>query len=172
MASKRIQMIKINVIAVLILVGGLVILIGGLTQAEPESIIFPEKPVAQLGKGIVREIAYSPDGKQLAVAESSGIWLYDADNLNEVCLLQGHATDVLSIAFSPDGKTLASVGIFDGIIRLWDVEAQKQVGLLKGHEDWVWSLAFRFGGWIVGRRRYHPPLGCSDPKASWTVAGT
>jgi len=65
MMLKRIQLIKINVMVQLLLVGGLVILMGGVTQAEP---LFPEKPTAYLRVGNIHEIAYSPDGKLLAVA--------------------------------------------------------------------------------------------------------
>ena len=43
---------------------------------------FPEKPTARLGVGIVEKIAYSPDGKLLALAHNV-IWLYDANNLLE-----------------------------------------------------------------------------------------
>ncbi len=37
----------------------------------------PEGAVVRLGKGVVREIQYSPDGARLAVASTIGIWLYD-----------------------------------------------------------------------------------------------
>ena len=90
-------------------------------SADPAA--FPEKPSAHLGKGTVQQIAYSPDGKLLAVAGSAGIWLYDANNLNEVGLLQGHISWVYSVAFSPDGKWLAS-GSYDGTILLWEVNLQ------------------------------------------------
>ena len=35
----------------------------------------PEGAKARLGKGEIDEIAYSPDGTQLAVRSSIGIWL-------------------------------------------------------------------------------------------------
>ena len=37
----------------------------------------PEGAVARLGKGEVREVAFSPDGLTLTVASGAGIWLYD-----------------------------------------------------------------------------------------------
>jgi RNA polymerase sigma factor (sigma-70 family) len=105
-----------------------------------EGAKFPEKPSARLGKGTISQVTYSPDGKVLAVAGSRGIWLYDADNLNEVGLLEGHTSIVACVAFSPDGKILASGG-WDSTICLWDVAGQKQVGLLQGHTE-VFSVAF------------------------------
>ena len=50
----------------------------------------PEGATARLGKGWIREIAYSPDGTRLAVAGSIGIWLYDAQTDEALDLLTGH----------------------------------------------------------------------------------
>ena len=51
-----------------------------LTCAEAYTqLSLPEGARARLGKGEINELAYSPDGKYLAVASSIGIWLYDAD---------------------------------------------------------------------------------------------
>ncbi len=63
-----------------ILISGTLCFWANLTLGQP----FSEKPTARLGKGTVEQIAYSPDGKLLAVAGGLGVWLYDADNLNEV----------------------------------------------------------------------------------------
>ncbi|MFC1719109.1 sigma-70 family RNA polymerase sigma factor [Candidatus Poribacteria bacterium] len=112
---------------------------------DGSGIILPDQqnaiPLAPRGKGTVEQIAYSPDGKLLALAGSLGVWLYDASNLNEVGLLEGHTGKVLFVAFSPDGKTLAS-GSWDDTVRLWDVQTQKQVAILRGHTGVVYSVAF------------------------------
>ena len=47
----------------------------------------PEGAKARLGKGRIGEIQYSPDGTQLAVASSVGIWLYDTGGLSRDCLV-------------------------------------------------------------------------------------
>ena len=47
----------------------------------------PEGVKARLGKGEVEDVAYSPDGKYLAVASSIGIWLYDAETYQALSLL-------------------------------------------------------------------------------------
>ena len=64
----------------------------------------PEGAVARLGKGIVREIAYSPDGTHLAVASSIGIWMYDGQTLE----VNSFTTEYSRLWFSPDWRTRVS----------------------------------------------------------------
>ncbi len=75
----------------------------------------------RIGKGIVSDIAYSSDGTRLAVASSTGIWLYDTTAYQEIALLTGHTERVTNLAFSPDGGMLAS-GSRDRTIRLWNAQ--------------------------------------------------
>ncbi len=101
----------------------------------------PKGAQARLGKGIIREIQYSPDGTRLAVASSIGIWLYDTATHQEIALLTRHMHSVRSVAFSPDGNTIAS-GSDDNAIRLWNVHGRKHQQTLKGHTAPVVSVAF------------------------------
>ena len=129
----KIQMIKMFI---LILVSGLLVLMSRVTQAEQQSIIIPEKPSARLGKGTIEQIAYTPDGKLIAVAGSVGVWLYDAVNLTEVGLLES-PTWLSSLAMSPDGNTIAARSNSNEFY-LWDLETKQQIGQLEE----VWSFAF------------------------------
>ena len=89
----------------------------------------PDGAKARLGKGRIFDVAYSPDGKRLAVASSIGVWLYDAETGVELNLLTGHAyyawvenyaqPYVRNVSFSPDGQTLLSRYI-DGSAIVWD----------------------------------------------------
>ena len=70
--------------------------------------------------GLVKSIAFSPDGRTLASGSSdSTVRLWDGVTGRHKRTLTGHTGSVNSIAFSPDGKTLAS-GSGDGTVRLWD----------------------------------------------------
>ena len=67
-------------------------------------------------RGGVAEIAFSPDGRLLAVAATTGVYLYAAADLREVRFLPTDSP-VRSVAFSPDGRLLASASD-DRTIRL------------------------------------------------------
>lgn len=99
-----------------------------------------ENAIKRIGNGIFNHIAYSPDGKQLAVAASIGIWLYNTDTYKPLSLLTGHTDRVQSVEYSADGKILAS-GSSDGTIRLWDPHTTKNIAVLMGHQHGVTDIA-------------------------------
>lgn len=108
----------------------------------------PEDALARLGKGWVTDMAFSPDGSQLAVACSIGIWLYNVHTGTEEAFLKGGMELVNSVAYSPDGKILAS-GSNDWTIRIWDVENRKHIKTLEGHTGPVNSVTFLQDGKTV-----------------------
>ena len=87
----------------------------------------PEGTIVHLDGESINDIEYSPDGKILAAASGSGIWLYDTLTHQEVTRLVGHDKEVYSISFSPDGKKLASADS-KKYVYLWDVVTGKRLG--------------------------------------------
>ena len=79
----------------------------------------PRGATLRMGKGRIggsdRAVAFSPDGKLLAVASGTGVWLYTVENLEAVALLPSGRVN--SISFSSDGATLASGGNLGGKCR-------------------------------------------------------
>ena len=109
----------------------------------------PENAIVRFGKGVMggsdRAVAFSPDGKRLAVATGAGIWMYDGQTYRELTLLTGHTDVVRTVAFSPDGKKLASGGS-DHTVKLWDLTTGNVITFgahrRVGHEASVESIAF------------------------------
>jgi len=125
----------------------LIIAIITLCSFSSQLLALPEGAVARLGKGSIRDVAFSPDGKMLAVASSIGIWLYDANTYAEIGLLESDGS-LTSLAFSPDGSLIAN-GSRDKTIKLWDVKSRKEIGTLKGHNWFVTSVTFSPDGSIL-----------------------
>ena len=99
----------------------------------------PEGAIARLGKGEMRDIAYSPDGRLLAMAVLADILLYDTGNGQEVARLAGHTGAITRLSFSPDGLTLASGGSgrYDDRMYLWDVATRTLRHTLRAEPPYV-----------------------------------
>ena len=95
-------------------------------------------------------LAWSPDGRCLAVAAVSGpITLYNGADGEIQRRLPGHALDTMAISWRKDSRVLASVGQ-DGKVRLWDVDAGTQSAEMAGGASWVERVAFSpAGDWLV-----------------------
>jgi len=129
----------------------------------------PAKPTARLGKGTVGGIAYSPDGNLLAVGSSVGIWLHDANNLDEIGLLQGHTGYVYPVAFSPDGEMLIAGGK-DKMVHIYNVKDMAEIALLKGHTSEVRPVAFGPDGKIIASGGGYQDQALTDPNIRlWDV---
>jgi WD40 repeat protein len=78
----------------------------------------------------ILSVAFSPDGKTLAMGGFNKITLWDVKTGRNVAMFGG-IWQVNSVAFSPDGKTLAA-GDGDKTIKLWDMANAKPPATLSG----------------------------------------
>ena len=69
----------------------------------------------------IHDIAFSPDGRWLAVGEMAGIGrILDVATLQTRAVLAGHTRRVSTVAFDPGGQWLLTAS-WDGSARIWDM---------------------------------------------------
>ena len=105
--------------------------------------------VRRLAAGqVVLSLAFSPDGKTLAVGTEFGdsqpgselqLWNVDTATIRRSRRLADHVT---ACAISPDGKTLAYNGGLDRQVFVEPLDAPERVASLQGRARPVWKVAF------------------------------
>lgn len=96
--------------------------------------------IAQYGRGWVADLAYSPDGKWLALAGSLGVWLYDTNDFSLAPRLLPTPRNPLGVAFSTDGVYVAAAG--RGAVEIWEVGSGALFMTVDHGDLSVYSVAF------------------------------
>ncbi|MBI1746580.1 MAG: choice-of-anchor D domain-containing protein [Acidobacteria bacterium] len=86
-------------------------------------------------------VAYSPNGRKLAVGSSIAVEIWDTTTWRLERQLFGHTGQVYSVAWSPDGTRVAS-GSGDLTIKLWEAATGNLLRTLTGHSFGVTSVAW------------------------------
>ncbi|MBD2459366.1 NACHT domain-containing protein [Nostoc sp. FACHB-87] len=99
--------------------------------------------------GYVLSVAYSSDGKLLAVGDDNGIVrLWEIASKKELWIRQEHTSRVNSVVFSPDCQTLVSASN-DKTIKIWNSRTGKCRTSLLGHTHRVRAVTFSPDGNIL-----------------------
>jgi len=86
-----------------------------------------EEQKFKIGNSIT-SIAFSPDGRYLAIAPRDGtVRIWDMQTYEQTGEPIRHNYWISSVAFSHDGKYLAT-GSHDGTARIWDAQTHEQIG--------------------------------------------
>jgi len=94
----------------------------------------------------VEDIAYSPNGNQLASGSKDYTGrLWDINVGACSCILRGHSDFVKSVTYSPRGDQIASSSD-DGTVKLWNVETGECCYTLAGHTGHVYCAAYSPNG--------------------------
>ena len=107
----------------------------------------PPKLYAESEIGEISSVAFSPDGKYLALGSAGGvIELLDVKTGEKIWRTRAHIAMVSSVAFSPDGKYLASGSFSESTIKLLDAKTGEEIRVLSDHRSHVNSVAFSRDG--------------------------
>ena len=119
----------------------------GLAQGSSQWEL-PQGAKARYGKGWINDITFSPDGTQLAVATTIGIWIYDVLTGRAVKLLTGEMKGANAISYSPNTRDLLAGAHSDRTVRLWNVSTgnQKLLPALSEHTKAIYTIDFSADG--------------------------
>jgi hypothetical protein len=108
------------------------------------------------GLGVLSTLAFSPDGRRLAVAQRGSLALCDGQTGAEVQRLADYdpreirmreetggkrVNQIRALAFSADGQWFASAGS-DAVVSIWETATGQEVLRLEGHDAEVSHVAF------------------------------
>src|SRR5262245_61062403 len=115
-----------------------------ITTGKETRTLLPDSKTIKAGAlsaSSVFSVAFSPDGKLLAVGYSTlGLRLYDLSTGKQVFKARPSRVGITSVCFTQDGKAVVS-GDERGAVQVWEISTGKELKQLSGHSKRVTSMA-------------------------------
>ncbi|KAK0108690.1 hypothetical protein ONS95_003482 [Cadophora gregata] len=97
----------------------------------------------------VNDLAFSPDGKQIASASIGPVVrVWDVESKTALFVYDGQKDKTGTVAISPNGKMIAS-GSDDASVMVWNTETRAILFNLEGHTRWVNTVVYSPNGQII-----------------------
>lgn len=116
----------------------------GAKDDTPAAIVRTEPPKYKVPP-VISAIAYSPDGKVLAVSGYHEVLLHNADGSGVIARLICESPRIESLAYSKDGKLLAACGGAPGVygqVLIWETADNKLKAAYKVGIDSLFGISF------------------------------
>ena len=90
-------------------------------ENDPSSWAIPLDALHRFGRGYIKCMAVSPDGKYLAFGTLIGLWWYDVNTLTPITLWNTDCQQITALDFSTTGEWIAT-GHENGNVKIWEVQ--------------------------------------------------
>jgi WD40 repeat protein/transcriptional regulator with XRE-family HTH domain len=87
------------------------------------------------------DIAFLAGDRYATAGQDGTTRVWDPLTAQQMLLLAGPTSTVISVAGSPDGKRIATGG-YDGNLRIWDATPGKELMTIPAHSGIVWEVAY------------------------------
>lgn len=140
---------------------------------DPTKLVVPQIATRVTARPAIHSIAWSQDGKLLALGGYRGVRLVSAENRAILRSLEGAVGNVTDLAFSADGRRLwgasGEPGLF-GEVSVWEVSSGSLLTTLRGHKDSLYALALSADGKLLATGGYDQQIILWDALAGQPLA--